>query len=53
MNRHRGSDNRDLGRLSGMTSWLYNILMEHNKDVRQCKFNVLDESRLDRWASVV
>ena len=26
--------------------------MEHNKEVMQCKFNEVDESRLDRWASV-
>ena len=45
-------DLRDLGRLSGMTSWSYNILMEHNKEVMQCKFNDVDEPRLDRWASV-
>ena len=41
-------DLRDLGRLSRMTSWSYDILMAHKKEVRQCKFNELDESRLDR-----
>ena len=27
------------------------MLMAHKKDVRQCKFNDVDESRLDHWAS--
>ena len=45
-------DLRDLGRLSGMTSWSFEILMEHNNEVMQCKFNEVDESRFDRFASV-
>ena len=45
-------DLRDLGSLSGMTSWSFDILMEHNNEAMQCKFNEVDESRLDRWASV-
>ena len=45
-------DLRDLGRLSGMTSWSFNFLTEHQEEVRQCKFNEVNEARLDRWASV-
>ena len=42
---------KDLGKLSGMTTWSCNVLMDHRKEVRRYKHSKVEDARLDKWSS--
>ena len=42
---------KDLGKLSGMTTWSCNVLMDHRKEGRRYKHSKVEDARLDKWSS--
>ena len=51
-----GSDRnavKELIDLPSMTSWAYNVLMGHRNEITGYKVSKVDDTRLDRWISVV
>ena len=48
----KSSDIKELAKQSGMTTWSYNALMDHRKEVRSYKLRKVEDVRLDRLLSV-